>query len=171
MTPIHLVLRIKYRSIRCYGVWEMLHFSLSLITDSIKPGLQFSFFILGWFLSRDQLFTRIFIGMSYQEKLKSISVRFVLYNMPGISAWQCWSYCNRFLFSRKTSDCIHPQYAPDLTTCDCVSSFLDWRKHLAGYHYKSRKGFGSAIFQLSVISILDYVRAIKIRLCIFVRNL
>ena len=28
-------------------------------TDSIKPGLQFSFFILVWLLSRDRLFTRI----------------------------------------------------------------------------------------------------------------
>ena len=29
-------------------------------TDSIKPGLQFSFFILVWLLSRDRIFTRIF---------------------------------------------------------------------------------------------------------------
>ena len=44
MTPIHLVLRIEYRSSRCYGAWEMLHISW---TDSINLGLQFSFFIIG----------------------------------------------------------------------------------------------------------------------------
>ena len=30
------------------------------LTDSLKPGLWFSFFILVWLLSRDLLFTRIF---------------------------------------------------------------------------------------------------------------
>ena len=30
-------------------------------TDSVKPSLQFSFFILVWLLSRGRLFTRIFI--------------------------------------------------------------------------------------------------------------
>ena len=53
MTPIHLVLRTEHRSSRCYGSWEMLHFSLSLMNRLNKTGsaifiLYFGLVALEW---------------------------------------------------------------------------------------------------------------------------
>ena len=42
MTPRHLVLRIEYRASRCYGAWEMLHFSLSPMKRLKKTELAIS---------------------------------------------------------------------------------------------------------------------------------
>ena len=39
-------------------------------TDSIKPGLQFSLFILVWLLSRDRLFTRMVRSPLFESRCK-----------------------------------------------------------------------------------------------------
>ena len=47
-----------------------------LCTDSIRPSLQFSFFILLiWLLSRDRLFTRIFIFTTASVKRCVVAIK------------------------------------------------------------------------------------------------
>ena len=47
MTPIHLVLRIEYRLSRCYGAWEMLHFSLMNRLTETESAIFISLFWFG----------------------------------------------------------------------------------------------------------------------------
>ena len=55
MTPIHLVLRIKYRLSRCFQKLSW--------ADSIKPSLQFSFLYFDLVAPEGSTFTRSFISI------------------------------------------------------------------------------------------------------------
>ena len=88
---------INDSSIFCIENWVLLKSVLGGVRDvalfiisheqTIKLGLQFSFYILVWLLSRDWLFTRIFIG-SYFRKIRCLWSRFF------VQAWKtCYKHC------------------------------------------------------------------------------